>query len=132
MFVLVWLYNEFIEERGVVKMKVIVSLIVDKESGELDLIVGEKRLKEGDKKFIGCVDNEVVVCVEGNSRGRDSEVRKLLMKLKDDNSDFEYKGWLKGFNRIENEIEKSRLKGGVVKLVRWSVEYDDNVSVIVE
>lgn len=132
-FVCGWLYNEFIEERGVVKMKVIVSLIVDKESGELDLIVGEKRLKEGDKKFIGCVDNEVVVCGIGNSGGIGSDVRKLLMKLKDDNSDFEYKGWLKGFNRIESEIRKYVCKEGcVVKLVRWSVEYDDNVSVIVE
>lgn len=113
-------------------MKVIVSLMVDKENGELDLVVGEKRLKKGDKEVIGCIDNEVVSCVLGSSRGKDSVVRKLLMKLKDDNSDFEYKGWLKGFNRIENEIEKSLLKGGVVKLVRWSVEYDDNVSVIVE
>lgn len=113
-------------------MKVVVSLIVDKENGELDLVVGERRLNDGDKEVIGSVDNEVVVCVLGNSRGRESEVRKMLMKLKDDNSDYGYKGWLKGFNRIENEIEKSLLKGGVVKLVRWSVEYDDNVSVIVE
>jgi len=131
-FVCVWLYNDYIEERGV-DMKVIVSLIVDKESGELDLIVGERRLKEGDKEVISCVDNEVFVCVVGNCGGIESDVRKMLLKLKEDNSDFEYKGWLKSFGRIESEIRKYVYNEGcVVKLVRWSVEYDDNVSVIVE
>lgn len=112
-------------------MKVVVSLIVVKEEGKLDLVVGERRLNKGDKEVISKFEGEEVVCVLGNSRGRDSEVRKLMMKLKEDNSEFEYKGWLKGFNRIENEIEKCLLKGGVVKLVRWSVEYDDCISVVV-
>lgn len=50
----------------------------------------------------------------------------------DDNNDYEYKGWLKGFSKLENKIEKLLEDGKVVKVVRWSVEYDDCLSVVVE
>lgn len=126
------MYNEFIEERGVVKMKVVMSMIVVKEEGLLKFVVGEKGLNDGDKEVIKKMDGEVVSCVKGVGVRFGSEVRKLEMKFKDDNNDYEYKGWLKGFSKLENKIEKLLEDGKVVKVVRWSVEYDDCLSVVVE
>lgn len=126
------MYNEFIEERGVVKMKVVMSMIVVKEEGLLKFVVGEKGLNDGDKEVIEKMEGEVVSCVEGVGVRFGSEVRKLEMKFKDDNNDYEYKGWLKGFSKLENKIEKLLEDGKVVKVVRWSVEYDDCLSVVVE
>ena len=126
------MYNEFIEERGVVKMKVVMSMIVVKEEGLLKFVVGEKGLNDGDKEVIEKMEGEVVSCVEGVGVRFGSVVRKLEMKFKDDNNDYEYKGWLKGFSKLENKIEKLLEDGKVVKVVRWSVEYDDCLSVVVE
>ena len=113
-------------------MKVVVSIIVDKENGELKYIVGEKGLNEGDKEVIGKFEDNVVVdCKLGEGVRLGSGVRELLMKLKDDNNDFGYKGWLKNIGMFENKVEKKLYEGGVVKVVRWSVEYDDCVSLVV-
>lgn len=59
------MYNEFIEERGVVKMKVVMSMIVVKEEGLLKFVVGEKGLNDGDKEVIEKMEGEVVSCVKG-------------------------------------------------------------------
>lgn len=128
-----WLmYNGFIEERGVVKMKVVMSLIVDKENGVLKFVVGEKGLNEGDKEVIGKFEDNVVLdCNKEVGVRYGSELRKFEMKLKDDNKEFDYKGWLKCFGKLENKVEKLLYEDKVVKVVRWSVEYDDCISVVV-
>lgn len=114
-------------------MKVVVSLIVDKENGELKFVVGESGLNDGDKEVIGKFEDNVVLdCVKGVGVRFGSELRKLEMKLKDDNKDYDYKGWLKCFSKLENKVEKLlEVDGKVVKVVRWSVEYDDCLSVVV-
>lgn len=113
-------------------MKVVVSVIVDKENGELKYVVGEKGLNKGDKEVIGKMEGEVVNCVVGVGVRFGSDVRKLEEKLKEENNDFDYKGWKKCFGMFENKVEKELGEGKVVKVVRWSVEYDDCLSLIVE